>query len=214
MSPSQNISPSPVSITSPGDMVTSNTAIEVKSNSLLMTCVLVNAPDGTSVEARALLDNASSTSFISERLAQSLCLPRANQSAKISGIAGLSHSSPTQSLANFSISPVRFPKMINITAVVVPKVTCDLPFHPIPFKAEWNHLSGIQLADPGFGRPGRIDVLLGVDVLVDVLLHGRRSGPPKSRSPLRHSLDGYLLAPPRLVHPPIKSRPIILVCHR
>ena len=56
-----------------GRVVSSNTAIQLKSNSLLMTCrVLVYAPDGTHIEARALLDNASSASFVSERLAQTL----------------------------------------------------------------------------------------------------------------------------------------------
>ena len=35
-----------------------------------------------------------------------------------------------------------------------------------------------SLADPGFGQPGRIDILLGIDTYVDVLLHGRRIGPP------------------------------------
>ena len=45
-------------------------------------------------------------------------------------------------------------------------------------KREWNHLNGIDLADPGFGCPGKIDMLLGIDVFVDVILHGRRSGPP------------------------------------
>ena len=58
-----------------GRVVSSNTAIQLKSNPLLMTCrVLVYAPDGTHIEARALLDNASSASFVSERLAQTLNL--------------------------------------------------------------------------------------------------------------------------------------------
>ena len=65
-------------------------------------------------------------------------------------------------------------------SLLLPQVTCDLPFHPIPFKAGWNHLSNLPLADPGFGSPGRIHILLGVDVIVDVLLHGRRAGPPGS----------------------------------
>ena len=38
----------------------------------------------------------------------------------------------------------------------------------------------LPLADPGFGRPGKIDLLLGVDIFVDVLCHGRRFGPPGS----------------------------------
>ena len=38
----------------------------------------------------------------------------------------------------------------------------------------------MQLADPSFGQPGKIDILIGVDVFVNVLLHGWRSGPPGS----------------------------------
>ncbi len=69
----QGVSSPPATIPPQDGLVISNMAIELKSNSLLMTCrVLVNAPDGTSVEVRALLDNASSASFISERLAQTL----------------------------------------------------------------------------------------------------------------------------------------------
>ena len=179
-SPPPSVNSTPATVMPETSTVVTNTAIELKSNSLLMTCrILIHAPDGTSVEARALLDNASSASFVSQRLAQSLHLPRASQRAKISGIAGLTHSSTNQSLTSFSISSVTSPEpKISVTAVVVPKVTCDLPFSPISFKAGWDHLSDLELADPGFGQPGRIDLLLGIDVFVAVLLHGRRSGPP------------------------------------
>ena len=164
-------------------------------NSLLMTCcVLVDAPDGSFVEARALLDCASSASFISERLAQSLCLPRSSQSIRISGVAGLSHGSPSQSIANFTISAVRASrKKVDVIAIVVPRVTCDLPLHPVPFDMEWKHLTDLQLADPTFGRPGRIDILLGVDVFVQVLLNGRRIGSPGSPVAFETEL-GWVLA--------------------
>ena len=146
-----------------------------------MTCrVLVGAPDGTYVEARALLDSASSVSFVTERLTQSLRLPRSHHKARISGIAGLSHNSLTQSIATFNVSAVSAVnspgKGVGVTAVVVPRVTCDLPLHPVPFDLSWNHLSDIPLADPGFGHPGKIDIILGVEVL----LQGRRIGPPHS----------------------------------
>ena len=50
--------------------VSTSTAVRLKSNLLLMTCrIVVYAPDGSSIEARALLDSASSASFVSERLA-------------------------------------------------------------------------------------------------------------------------------------------------
>ena len=97
----------------------------------------------------------------------------------ISGVAGLSHNSPLQTIANFRVSDTCDPtKKHDVTAIVVPRVTCDLPLHPIPFNLEWNHLADIPLADPDFGRPGRIDILLGVDVFVDVLCQGRRIGAP------------------------------------
>ena len=69
-----------------------------------------------------------------------------------------------------------------MTAVVVPRVTCDLPLHPISFDLKWRHLQGIPLADPDFGLPRRIDILLGVDIFVEVLRQGRRTGAPGSPS--------------------------------
>ena len=58
--------------------------IRLKSDILLMTCrVLITAPDSSTVEARALLDNASSASFISKRLVYSLSLPRMHQSIHV-----------------------------------------------------------------------------------------------------------------------------------
>ncbi len=53
----------------------------------------VEAPDGSTMEARALLDSGSLASFISARMAQSLYLPRSNQSMRISGVAGLTRNS-------------------------------------------------------------------------------------------------------------------------
>ena len=183
--------------------VSSNTAMGFASNSLLMTCrMFVDAPDGSSVEARAILDSASSASFVSERLAQSLCLPRSNQGVRISGIAGLSHNSPSQSVANFDIHGILAPnKKINVSAIVVPRVTCDLPLHPVPFDVNWKHLSDIQLADPTFGHPGRIDVLLGVDIFVQVLLHGRRVGPPGSPVAFETELGWVLAGNSAACHP-------------
>ena len=67
---------------------------------------------------------------------------------------------------------------MEVTAVVVLPVTCDLSLHHVTFDPTWNHLTDIPLADLEFGRPGRIDILLGVDVFVETLLHGQRIGSP------------------------------------
>ena len=55
--------------------VSSNMAVKLKTECLLMTCTaLLTAPSGYSIEARCLLDNASSASFVSECVAQLLSL--------------------------------------------------------------------------------------------------------------------------------------------
>ena len=110
-------------------------------------------------------------------------LPRSRRDVRILGVAGLSHDSPMQAFTKFVVSPLQEPdKAIGVNAVVVPRVTCDLPLQPIPFKTEWSHLTDLTLADPDFGRPGRIEILLAVDVFAEVVRQGRRAGRPGSPS--------------------------------
>ncbi len=76
----------------------------VVSNILLMTCqVMVETPQRI-VKARALLDTGSLASFVNERLVQSFHLNRYSQSAKICGIAGISHSDGKQAVTQFLVS--------------------------------------------------------------------------------------------------------------
>ena len=179
----------------PTSVVSSNASMGALPKTLLMTCqVLVRAPDGSKVKARALLDSASSSSFISERLVQSLDIPRSRHKITVSGVAGLTSSSPFNSIATVDILPASpSSRHLSVTAVVVPRVTSDLPLNPISLKPDWAHLKNIPLADPQFDTPGRIDLLLGVDVYVDSLLHGRRTGPPGSPVAFK-TIFGWVLA--------------------
>ena len=51
-----------------------------------------------------------------------------------------------------------------------------MPVSPVPFDPKWTHLSDLQFADPEFGIPGRVEILLGVNVFTDGLLQGHRKG--------------------------------------
>ena len=76
-----------------------------------------------------------------------------------------------------------------MTAIVLPKVTCDLPPSTVPFNHHhWKHLSGLKLADPDFWKPGRINLLLRVDVFVKVMLQGWWKGSTRSPSALSISM--------------------------
>ena len=77
--------------------------------------------------------------------------------------------------------------------MIVPRVTSDLPLVPIPHDQNWQHLSALPLADPQYGQPGRIDILLGIGIYVQVMRHGRREGPPGSPSAFETEL-GWVLA--------------------
>ena len=86
------------------------------------------------MEARALLDSASSSSFISERIVQSLRLKCSKQRITVSGIGGLSPNHPVQSITSFRIASMTSnERTIDVTALVVPKVTCDLLTFPVPY---------------------------------------------------------------------------------
>ena len=66
--------------------------------------------------------------------------------------------------------------MFAVSVIVVPRVTCDLPVHPVPFNYKWEHIKGLRLADPEFGKPGRVDILLGIETFVDIVRKGQRKG--------------------------------------
>ena len=104
------------------ELLPSHTATGLATNSLLMTCqVKIHSPNGSITRARALLDSASSASFVSERLAQSLRLPLSTRSIRISGITGIAHGSPLQAVTTFAISPILSPaETLQLSAIVVP----------------------------------------------------------------------------------------------
>ena len=183
-----------VAASSTEETVTPTLHVSIGSSILLMTCqVMVETPQGV-IKARALLDTGSSASFVSERLAQSLHLRRFTQNAKIYGIAGLPHSDGKQSVTQFLISSTHSPgTRYNVNAFIVPQITGDLPTCPVNPGQDWKHLEGLTLADPEYNQPGKIDILLGVGIFVDVIRHGRRCGPHDSPMALNTEF-GWVLA--------------------
>ena len=90
--------PTPNASAEPQQVVTS-TAVSPKTGPLLMTCqILVTARDATSVEARALLDPGAQSSFVTERIAGLLRLPKTKRAIDVSGIAATSTGKPVQTV--------------------------------------------------------------------------------------------------------------------
>ena len=103
-------------------------------------------------------------SFVSERIVQSLGLKRYPHGVTVSGTGGISQKSPITSISTFEISSLYLPSSkYSITAVVVPRVTCNLPLQPVYGTSKWTHISDLNLADPDFATPGKIELLLSAD---------------------------------------------------
>ena len=152
-------------------------------SALLMTCqVAVILSDGHMTKARALLDCASSTSFVTEHLAQRLQLPRRGQLTQVAGIGGTERALSSHSVVNFTVANLRSleigklsgPCWKALEAMVLPRVTTKLPLLPVTFNTKWKHLGGIELADLVFGVPGNVNILLGVDIFSGAVPQGQR----------------------------------------
>ena len=108
--------------------------------------VKVIAPDGSVMQARALLDCAALTSLVTEHLAQKLHLPRCRSNFTINGVAGIDVR--PRGTVSFKVAGVQSGgKQIEIEASVLPKVTVDLPTLPVSPVTRWKPVG------PGVRRP-------------------------------------------------------------
>ena len=153
-------------------------------SSLLMTSqVLLKGPTGKTLVVRALLDSGATFTLISTKAMKTLSLPKSKTHITIKGVQN-SYVEPSHSLTNFTLSPVQEPeKTYHISAAVVPEVTCDLPLQGAATVNQLPHIRELQLADPQFHSPGRIDLVLGENILDKLLLPREvRTGPEGTSS--------------------------------
>ena len=84
----------------------------------------------------------------------------------------------SRGLVDIEVTDVReIGKVHAVQALVLTKITSSTPACPVSEQRNWTHLTGLSLADPDFGTPGSVDLLLGADTFSRVVLHGRWFGP-------------------------------------
>lgn len=122
---------------------------------------------------RCLIDQGSQSSFITENAAQLLQLKRASVITPITGL-GAFKSEISKHLVSFQIQSKYNPSFtVPIDALVISKITNNLPSTFINIQ-EWIHLNGIELADPTYYKPNKIDILLGADAHSKIIMNGLR----------------------------------------
>lgn len=146
------------------------------SRGVLLGTAMVNiCHAGFVYKARALLDSGSEGTFISEKLFNRLKLPFQRTMAKISGLNN-SISAEVQKECKFTLGSTIDDKVkISSTALVVPKLSGNLPSRAIDLESIFN-LPKIQLADPEFYKSSTIDILIGGDLFPSIMLPGFDTG--------------------------------------
>ena len=132
--------------------------------------LLVIGPRGQELKARALIDSGAGLSLVSRRVAQILELPLEPAKLHLSVVQG-EISKPIKHITSLYISPIQNPnKKILCKPAVTQMVTSDLPSEPVHPVGDLPHIMGLQLADPDYHNPGRIDILLGADMAPKIMV--------------------------------------------
>ncbi|XP_055856663.1 uncharacterized protein LOC129919682 [Episyrphus balteatus] len=125
--------------------------------------------------ARVLFDNGSHLSFITENCMRRLKLKRSPKTTMIQGI-GATTAGSSKGEVQLQVSSTDHSFSTTIIAQVLPKLTNMLP--PVHIcRQNWSHLMSLNLADPHFGTPASIDILVGADELGQFLCTGLIKGP-------------------------------------
>lgn len=149
-----------------------------KESALLATALVpVRSSNGHTTVLRALIDPGSQASFVSERATQLLKLKRKPAQGRVIGVGStetnISHMVQLEILSRHDEG-----FSLNINAYVLAgHLTSKLPSKTINAQP-WPHLSKLNLADPEFFTPGKIDLLLGVEVYTEILKRDIIKGPP------------------------------------
>ncbi|XP_059223205.1 uncharacterized protein LOC131996995 [Stomoxys calcitrans] len=132
--------------------------------------VLVSDSFGRFHRARAILDSASQINLMCEKLAQKLLLKRSPCELAAIGVGEVSTTLKKYAVAKLksSVNETEY----NLGFFLLPRITTPKPDRHFDVSS-WSIPKNIILADPDFNTPGRIDLLLGAEIFLDLLCVGR-----------------------------------------
>ncbi|XP_029174737.1 uncharacterized protein LOC114943315 [Nylanderia fulva] len=160
---------------------------------VLLATARVNIADryGSPHAVRALIDQCSEVSIISETLAQRLRLPRVSTDLSIFGIGGTRSGSARGKVTLHVTSDVTNAEL-SVVAFVLSRISLQQG-SVSRGERSWPHLKGLQLADPRFLDDDPAELLLGAEVYSLILEEGLRKG--DSRMPIAQQTSlGWILS--------------------
>ncbi|XP_045541464.1 uncharacterized protein LOC123722956 [Papilio machaon] len=172
--------------------ISTNFAHETQSEVLLATAVVkIKSDTGYSQIVRALVDQGSEASFINEATVQALGLKRSSVNGVISEVGD--GETRTQSMVSFQVESRHNSFTISVNAYVLSTLTSFIPNNST-FITDWPEIENLSLADPHFGEPSRVDIILGVDVLSEIILEGLKRHPTDCGPIAQNTQFGWILS--------------------
>ncbi|XP_046619726.1 uncharacterized protein LOC124304951 [Neodiprion virginianus] len=161
--------------------------------SVLLATARIRVADrfGNLHHARALIDQGSDTSMITERLAQRLHITRTKASIAICGVGGV-QTATAKGKVELKVTARHKNTTIVTTALILPKLTL-YGNNVEASRREWNHIKGLDLADPDFEASDPIDVLLGADIYAQIMDTGLRKG-GRNQPIAQKTIFGWILS--------------------
>lgn len=167
---------------------------QVPNTTVLLGTAFINVYDryNNSIPCRAIIDMGSQNNFISSSCCRKLGL-NISQLSRKTIIKGLGdHASVAQGKLNITFSSSVDP---NITyamdTLVLNRITEKLPTAAVDMTS-CKYLNGLPLADEKFSTPSDIDILIGAQLFVELLLPGKITGSPGQPSAFLTTL-GYVI---------------------
>lgn len=168
----------------------------LRSHVLLATArVQVSASSGRTVSVRALLDQGSEITFITERLAQDLKLKRLRMPISISAVGGVDAGGTYRHAARIKISPrYKSAPAFPTTALILKTLTSYSPKRA-PADSAIDHLSDLSWADDDPMSSDPIDILIGADLYSELILEGVRKS-TVGRPIAQNTVLGWVISEP------------------
>ncbi|XP_075990355.1 uncharacterized protein LOC142986007 [Anticarsia gemmatalis] len=139
---------------------------------------------------RALVDQGSQISIITEDAAQKLGLPRRHCKGVVFGLGAQQNN--CKGALQITASAIQGEFTFNANVVIMKKLMHSLPNHTFE-KPTWSYLKNINLADPEFHISRPIDLLLGAEVYSLIMMGGIIKGNNETEPVAQQTQLGWLL---------------------
>lgn len=137
---------------------------------LLTTAMLqVKSSDGSYIKLRALIDQGSQISLISEDAAQKLGIKRQRCKGTVFGVGQKENS--CKGMINIECSSLYNDFTFNTEVLIMNNLIKNLPNNTFS-KPSWKFIEELDLADPEFYKSRPVDLLFGADIYTNIILSG------------------------------------------